>query len=182
MDEKKTKGISKFLSFVLRHSPETIALTLDENGWADVDELLQKSSRDGKVLTAEMLIHVVASNDKKRFAFNEDKTKIRASQGHSIEVALNLDAVEPPAYLYHGTVAKYLDSIKTEGLKKMDRQHVHLSRDKETAVKVGSRRGVAQILIVSTGDMYREGFQFYLSENNVWLTDSVPAKYITFES
>lgn len=180
MDEKITKGISKFLSFVLRHSPETIGLSLDENGWANVDELLQKSSRDGKILTIEMLTHVVESNDKKRFAFNNDKTKIRASQGHSIEIELNLMAVAPPEQLYHGTVAKYLEGIKKEGLLKMSRQHVHLSKDKETAVKVGSRRGLAQILTVNAGEMHRAGFQFFLSDNGVWLTDSVPENYIAF--
>ncbi|KIA93394.1 RNA 2'-phosphotransferase [Pedobacter kyungheensis] len=180
MDEKITKGISKFLSFVLRHSPETIGLSLDENGWANVDELLQKSSRDGKILTIEMLTHVVESNDKKRFAFNNDKTKIRASQGHSIEIELNLMAVTPPEQLYHGTVAKYLEGIKKEGLLKMSRQHVHLSKDKETAVKVGSRRGLAQILTVNAGEMHRAGFQFFLSDNGVWLTDSVPENYIAF--
>lgn len=180
MDEKITKGISKFLSFVLRHSPETIGISLDENGWANVDELLQKSSRDGKILTIEMLTHVVESNDKKRFAFNNDKTKIRASQGHSIEIELNLTAVTPPEQLYHGTVAKYLEGIKKEGLLKMSRQHVHLSKDKETAVKVGSRRGLAQILTVNAGEMHRAGFQFFLSDNGVWLTDSVPENYIAF--
>lgn len=180
MNEKITKGISKFLSFVLRHSPETIGLSLDENGWANVDELLQKSSRDGKVLTIEMLTHVVESNDKKRFAFNNDKSKIRASQGHSIEIELNLKAVTPPEQLYHGTVAKYLEGIKKEGLLKMSRQHVHLSKDKETAVKVGSRRGLAQILTVNAGEMHRAGFQFFLSDNGVWLTDSVPENYIAF--
>ena len=180
MDEKITKGISKFLSFVLRHSPEIIGLSLDENGWANVDELLQKSSRDGKILTIEMLTHVVESNDKKRFAFNNDKTKIRASQGHSIEIELNLTAVTPPEQLYHGTVAKYLEDIKKQGLQKMSRQHVHLSKDKETAVKVGSRRGLAQILTVNAGEMHRAGFQFFLSDNGVWLTDSVPENYIAF--
>lgn len=180
MDEKITKGISKFLSFVLRHSSETIGISLDENGWANVDELLQKSSRDGKILTIEMLTHVVESNDKKRFAFNNDKTKIRASQGHSIEIELNLMAVTPPEQLYHGTVAKYLAGIKKEGLLKMSRQHVHLSKDKETAVKVGSRRGLAQILTVYAGEMHRAGFQFFLSDNGVWLTDSVPENYIAF--
>lgn len=180
MDEKITKGISKFLSFVLRHSPETIGLSLDENGWANVDELLQKSSRDGKILTIEMLTHVVESNDKKRFAFNSDKTKIRASQGHSIEIELNLMAVTPPEQLYHGTVAKYLEDIKKQGLQKMNRQHVHLSKDKETAVKVGSRRGLAQILTVNAGEMHRAGFRFFLSDNGVWLTDSVPENYIAF--
>jgi len=180
MNEKITKGISKFLSFVLRHSPEIIGLSLDENGWANVDELLQKSSRDGKILTIEMLTHVVESNDKKRFSFNNDKTKIRASQGHSIEIELNLTAVSPPEHLYHGTVAKYLEDIKKQGLQKMSRQHVHLSKDKETAVKVGSRRGLAQILTVSAGEMHRAGFQFFLSDNGVWLTDSVPENYIAF--
>jgi len=184
MDEKITKGISKFLSFVLRHSPQTIQLTLDEKGWADVDELLLKCSQNnregGKILTVEMLSHVVESNDKKRFAFNNDKTKIRASQGHSIEIELNLEAKTPPEYLYHGTVAKYLEDIKKQGLQKMSRQHVHLSNDKETAIKVGSRRGIAQILTVSAGEMHRAGFQFFLSDNGVWLTDSVPGNYIAF--
>jgi putative RNA 2'-phosphotransferase len=182
MNEKAAKGISKFLSFVLRHSPETIGLQLDENGWADVEELIVKSSKDGNSLTAELLDYVVANNDKKRFVFNEDKTKIRASQGHSISVELNLTATEPPEFLYHGTVEKFLENIKKEGLQKMSRQHVHLSKDKETAIKVGGRRGVPQILTIKSAEMFKDGFKFYLSENNVWLTDEVPAKYIEFKS
>jgi len=180
MNEKETKSISKFLSLVLRHSPETINLKLDENGWADVEELISKCSQKGNKLDFELLDYVVESNDKKRFAFNENKTKIRASQGHSISVELNLAETEPLEYLYHGTVAKFMESIQKEGLKKMSRQHVHLSKDKETAIKVGSRRGTPQILTVRSGAMHRDGFKFYLSDNNVWLTDEVPAKYIDF--
>lgn len=183
MNEKIAKSVSKFLSLVLRHSPETIGLKLDENGWADVEELIEKCNKKGSQnqMTAELLDYVVENNDKKRFAFNEDKTKIRASQGHSISVELNLNEAEPSEFLYHGTVGKFLDSIKNEGLQKMSRQHVHLSKDLETAIKVGSRRGAAQILTVRSGAMHRDGFKFYLSENNVWLTDEVPPKYIEFK-
>ena len=183
MNEKTAKSLSKFLSLVLRHSPETISLKLDENGWADVEELIEKCSKNGNSLnplTAELLNYVVENNDKKRFTFNEYKTKIRASQGHSISVELNLAETEPLEYLYHGTVGKFLDSIKKEGLQKMSRQQVHLSKDRETAANVGSRRGVPQILTVRSGEMFKDGFKFYLSENNVWLTDEVPAKYIEF--
>lgn len=181
MNEKTAKTVSKFLSLVLRHSPEKIGLKLDENGWADVDELILKCSKKGHKLDAVLLDYVVENNDKKRFAYNEDKTKIRASQGHSISVELNLNEAEPSEFLYHGTVAKFLENIKKEGLQKMNRQHVHLSQDRETAIKVGGRRGVPQILTVRSGEMRRDGFKFYLSENNVWLTDEVPAKYIEFK-
>lgn len=180
MNEKTAKSVSKFLSLVLRHSPETIGLRLDENGWADVGELIEKCSKNGNSLNMELLEYVVENNDKKRFAFNEDKAKIRASQGHSISVELNLSEAEPSEFLFHGTVDKSLESIQKEGLQKMSRQHVHLSKDRETATKVGSRRGVPQILTVRSGEMFKDGFKFYLSENNVWLTDQVPAKYIEF--
>lgn len=182
MNENIAKTVSKFLSLVLRHSPEKIGLKLDENGWADVEELILKCSQKGNKLDAVLLDYVVENNDKKRFAFNEDKTKIRASQGHSISVELNLNETEPSEYLYHGTVGKFMENIQKEGLKKMSRQHVHLSKDRETAIKVGSRRGVPKILTVRSGAMHRDGFKFYLSENNVWLTDEVPAKYIEFKS
>lgn len=180
MDEKIIKGTSKFLSFVLRHSPETIDLKLDENGWANVDELIPQSNKHKVPLDFDLLQVVVATNDKKRFIFNEDKTKIRASQGHSINVELNLNEVVPEGFLYHGTVAASIDSIKETGLQKMSRQHVHLSKDKETAIKVGGRRGKPVILTVDAERMQLEGFKFYLSENDVWLTDEVPARYIEF--
>jgi putative RNA 2'-phosphotransferase len=179
MNEKQIKTISKFLSLILRHSPQTIGLQLDEQGWAEVNELLAKASIHHQI-SRELLDEVVSTNDKQRFTFNDDGTKIRASQGHSISVDLSLEKMEPPEYLYHGTVSKSIDAIKAEGLKKMDRQHVHLSRDKETAIKVGSRRGIPVILTISSGQMHLAGFAFYLSENQVWLTNHVPERFIKF--
>lgn len=181
MNDKKQKNTSKFLSLILRHSPQTIGLQLDENGWAHVDELILKSAKHHQHFTKQELEEIVAQNDKQRFAFNEGHTKIRANQGHSIEVELNLAEKQPPEYLYHGTVAKFLDSIKKEGLQKMSRQHVHLSEDENIAHKVGSRRGKPIILNIRSGDMHRDEFTFFLSENGVWLTDSVPIKYIEFK-
>jgi putative RNA 2'-phosphotransferase len=180
METNQRNGISKFLSLILRHAPETIGLVLDEHGWADVDELLVKAAKKGKTFSREELEEVVVTNDKQRFAFNEDKSRIRASQGHSIDVELQLEAKEPPETLYHGTVPKFLDSIRRQGLKKMSRQYVHLSADRLTAEKVGSRRGEAVILAVRSKEMSADGFGFFLSENGVWLTDHVPMKYIVF--
>lgn len=180
MTDNQKKHISKFLSLILRHQPEIIQLQLDDNGWADVDELISKSAKHGNAFSFEQLEEVVFTNDKQRFAFNEDASKIRANQGHSIHVELDLPVQEPPEFLYHGTVAKYLDAIRKEGLKKMNRQHLHLSRDKQTAEKVGSRRGIPVILNICSGQMHRDGHSFYLSANGVWLTDHVPAQYINF--
>lgn len=180
MNEQQKKSVSKFLSLILRHQPEVIGITLDENGWTDVDELIAKMNSNGHRISFDELEEVVETNDKQRFAFSEDYNKIRASQGHSVDISLGLDPQEPPEYLYHGTVAKFLDSIRKEGLQRMSRQHLHLSRDRETAVKVGSRRGIPVILNINTGAMHKDGFLFYLSDNGVWLTDHVPAKYINF--
>ena len=178
-----TKKISKFLSFVLRHHPEKFGLTLDVNGWADVDELLEKIYQpDRPSIDRALLEHIVETNDKKRFAFNEDGTKIRASQGHSLKsVDLKLEAQEPPQVLYHGTVHKFMEAIRADGLQKMNRQHVHLSADRKTATNVGSRRGVPVILSIRAMDMHTDGHAFYLSDNGVWLTDSVPQNYIDFK-
>jgi putative RNA 2'-phosphotransferase len=178
MNEQHKKSIGKFLSLILRHSPETIGLQLDENGWADVDELLSKSAQHRRAFSKQDLMEIVATNDKQRYAFNETQTKIRANQGHSIQVELQLQPAEPPECLYHGTVAKFMGAIRKEGLLKMSRQHVHLSADITTAEKVGSRRGVPVILRIRSGQMYRDGIVFYLSDNGVWLTDHVDAKYI----
>ncbi len=175
------KHNSKFLSLILRHRPETIGIELDENGWADVKELIEKMNAKDAGLDLVILKEMVATNDKKRFAFNEDLTKIRASQGHSVAVELALQATEPPPFLYHGTVGKFIDSIKETGLNKMERQYVHLSADISTAEKVGGRRGKPQILTVLSGEMFKEQFLFYLSENGVWLTDHVPPKFILFK-
>ena len=181
MNEKQLKSTSKFLSLILRHSPEKIGLQLDENGWADVAALLSKAAQHHHQISMELLKEVVATNDKKRVVFNEDGTKIRANQGHSISVELQLQAEVPPEMLYHGTVSKFIAQIKVQGLQKMSRQHVHLSRDKETATIVGSRRGSAIILSVDAASMQGNGFKFYLSQNGVWLTDHVPPQYINFQ-
>jgi putative RNA 2'-phosphotransferase len=180
MKEQDIKSISKFLSLVLRHAPETIQLELDKNGWANVDELIQKWNQYGKKIDFELLEEVVETNDKKRFAFNDNLTQIRANQGHSVEVDLNLIESTPADFLYHGTVEKFMNAIKKEGLQKMSRQHVHLSNDLETAIKVASRRGKPIILKVNAPKMIENGFKFYLSENKVWLTNYVPIEYIEF--
>ncbi|UOU99372.1 RNA 2'-phosphotransferase [Chryseobacterium daecheongense] len=179
MNETEKKKISKFLSLILRHQPETIHLELDENGWADIEELREKSARNKINFTLEELDEVVETNNKQRFAFNEDKTKIRANQGHSIDVDLALTPQQPPEYLYHGTAEINIPSILEKGIEKRSRQHVHLSSDKETATKVGMRHGKPVILTIRTGLMFQEGIEFYLSENGVWLTDFVDAKYIS---
>jgi len=175
MEEKQKKHISKFLSLVLRHKPEEIGLQLDESGWADVEELIAKSDIR---FTKEDLFEIVATSDKQRFALNEDRTKIRANQGHSIEVDLGLPPAVPPDLLYHGTAADTVDVIRKDGIQRMSRQYVHLSTVKDTAVQVGGRHGKPVILTVRAGEMHADGLQFYLSENKVWLTDYVPAKYI----
>lgn len=179
MTEQHKKKTSKFLSYVLRHHPELINLNLDENGWANVDELITKSTNDSQGFTFEELDEIVETNDKKRFIFNEDKTRIRANQGHSIDINLALIPQQPPEFLYHGTAQSNIDSILEKGIEKRNRQHVHLSQDIETATKVGMRHGKPIILTINTEKMFDDGIEFYLSENNVWLTDFVDIKYIS---
>ena len=182
MNKKEITSKSKFLSLLLRHKPETISLTLDDNGWANVEDLLVKwTCREADGLTMATLEEIVKSNDKKRFEFNEDKTKIRACQGHSIGVDVQLKKVEPPEYLYHGTASRFLDSIKENGLLKQTRNHVHLSPDHFTAIGVGKRHGEPIVLGIRAGEMSKEGFDFFLSNNGVWLTDNVPVKFIDFD-
>jgi len=176
---KQLKHISKFMSLVLRHKPEEIGLQLDENGWVNVEELIEKINAKGIKVNKETIDEVVATNDKKRFAFNDDKTMIRASQGHSIEVELDLPATVPPDILYHGTATHFLESILKDGLQKQNRQHVHLSATMETAKSVGSRHGKPVILIINAKSMQHAGFKFYLSVNGVWLTNVVPIQYIS---
>jgi putative RNA 2'-phosphotransferase len=167
------KSISKFLALVLRHNPQAGNLTLDAEGWADVDAVMKAIQNRFGGFTRDQLRELVDTNDKKRYAFNEDGTKIRASQGHSIEVDLKLDATKPPPFLYHGTKTAFLDAIMREGLTPQSRQHVHLSKDTATAKIVANRRsGKSVILRVNTTRM--EG-DFFVSDNGVWLTDHVPA-------
>ncbi|MEM9678900.1 MAG: RNA 2'-phosphotransferase [Bacteroidota bacterium] len=182
MNDKEKKRISKFMSLVLRHQPEYINLELDNNGWANVEALIAKSRSKNLVFDKDDLIEVVETNDKQRFSFNEDRTKIRANQGHSVKtIDLELKAMTPPKFLYHGTVDKFMASIRKNGLQKMSRQHVHLSKDRETAIKVGSRRGQPIILSVRAKAMEDSDYTFYRSENGVWLTDHVPAEFIDFK-
>jgi putative RNA 2'-phosphotransferase len=175
---KRLITISKFLSKYLRHEPEALGLTLEPGGWVLVDDLLVGADRQGFPITKEELAQVIADNDKQRFALDDTETKIRANQGHSTEVDLQLKETEPPPELFHGTVSKFLDAIMADGLKKMDRHDVHLSKDVQTATKVGQRRGKPIILAIDSAKMSAEGYRFRLSENGVWLTDQVPAKYI----
>ena len=172
---------SKFISLILRHKPETIGITLDEHGWANVDELIEGISKTHEI-NREILEEIVRTDNKQRYSFNEDKTLIRANQGHSIPVDVELEEVEPPKYLYHGTGEKFRDSIDAEGLKPKSRLYVHLSEDIETATKVGSRHGKPVVYRVFAGWMHKNGFRFYKSVNGVWLTKDVPTKYIKRET
>ncbi len=171
---------SKFLSLVLRHYPQRIGLALDRGGWANVAELLAKANAANVPLTLDLLQQVVAENDKQRFAFSPDGTRIRASQGHSIPVDLGLMPLTPPDILYHGTATKYVASIRQQGLRPRQRQYVHLSGDVETAVMVGQRHGMPIVLTIQAGQMHRDGHIFYQSANGVWLTDCVPPDFIQF--
>lgn len=178
MDEKRKTKISKFLSLVLRHKPEEIGLTLAENGWIEVADLLKACTDYGKPLTIKELREIVGTNDKKRFAFNETGEKIRASQGHSVEVEIEFEKRNPPEILYHGTATRNLGAILADGLKKMKRHYVHLSADTETAQKVGVRYGKPVILRVDTAAMLAENYEFFVSANNVWLVEEVPPKFL----
>lgn len=167
----------KYLALILRHKPQTIGITLDEHGWADVDELIVGIAKD-RPFDMEMLEQIVATDDKQRYSFNADKTKIRANQGHSIPVDVELQQMTPPEILWHGTGEKFVPAIDEQGLIKKSRLYVHLSKDYETAVKVGVRHGRPVIYEVMTGQMSRDGYIFYQSVNGVWLTDHVPLQYL----
>ncbi len=170
--------ISKTLSYVLRHNPASIGIHLDENGWAFADDLLSKVKVSGRAINFAILKYVVDTNNKKRFSFNEDFTKIRASQGHSIKIELSYPETNPPPVLYHGTAEKSLAGILEAGLQKMNRHHVHLSADVETALNVGKRHGKPVVLRIEANDMRNAGFPFYVSDNGVWLTNAVPVRFI----
>ncbi|PKW08777.1 putative RNA 2'-phosphotransferase [Streptomyces sp. 1222.5] len=176
MDERRTVKVSKYLSKHLRHQPERIGLALDPGGWVGIDTLITAAAAHGFRFTREELDHVVATNDKRRFVI--EGGRIRASQGHSVEVDLGLPPATPPPYLYHGTVARNLDAIRAEGLRPMNRHDAHLSADRETATRVGARRGRPVVLTVDAGAMHRDGHVFHVSANGVWLTKAVPPGYL----
>lgn len=168
----------KFIALILRHKPEVIGIRLDSHGWADTQELIRGIART-RHFDVAALERIVRNDDKGRYEFNEDKSKIRARQGHSVNVDAELEEKIPPAMLYHGTGEKSVSSILREGLKRGNRLYVHLSKDKDTAIKVGSRHGKPAVFTVDTGRMSRDGYRFYLSRNGVWLTEAVPVKYLT---
>lgn len=174
MDKNK---ISKFIALILRHKPEEIGISLDEHGWANVDELVVGIAKT-QPFTLEDLNEIVATDEKQRYSFSEDKSLIRANQGHSIPVDVELEEKTPPEYLFHGTGEKYMASIHSQGLIPKSRLYVHLSSDYETAIKVGGRHGKPYVYRVASRDMERDGYKFYQSINGVWLTKEVPVKYI----
>jgi putative RNA 2'-phosphotransferase len=181
MTPKEEFKISKTLSYVLRHRPDELGLILDENGYVGVDELISQFNAYNQLqLTLEKLQQVVANNDKQRFAFSEDGSQIRASQGHSVKIDLGYQAQVPLALLYHGTAAANLPSIRKTGLAKRNRHHVHLSPDVATAKNVGSRHGAPVVLPIKALEMHQDGLLFYQSDNGVWLTDEIPVQYIIF--
>ena len=178
MDDSRRVRTSKFLSRVLRHAPEDLGLTLEPGGWVPLADLLAGAARAGVRITPEDIAEVVRTSDKQRFAFDESGTRIRANQGHSVEVDLQLSAAEPPPELYHGTAERNREAILRDGLGKMSRHHVHLSRDTETAAKVGARHGKPLVLVIDAAKMRAAGHLFFVSANGVWLVEHVPPQYL----
>lgn len=169
--------VSKYISLILRHKPETIGISLDEHGWANVKDLIEGVNKTHK-LDMKTLEEIVETDDKQRYSFNEDKTKIRANQGHSVNVDVELEEVEPPEFLWHGTGEKYVESIRETGLVPKSRLYVHLSDSYGTAILVGKRHGKPMVFCVKSGQMYTDGYKFYRSKNGVWLTKFVPEEYL----
>lgn len=179
MERKSKDKLSVFLSLVLRHKPEAAGIVLDKNGWANVEELIEGVKKTGRNINKTLLQEIVRTDQKGRYTFNEDKTMIRANQGHSVLVDVELKEQIPPDILYHGTATRFLKNIQKEGLKPMSRLYVHLSKEKETALKVGERHGKPVVLKIDAKAMYENGEKFYLSANGVWLTKSVAVCYLS---
>lgn len=181
MNDSNTK-LSKFLSYVLRHRPQAIGLQLGDGGWVAIEALIAAAARHGKAMTFDRLLEVVATDSKRRYAFNADRTMIRAVQGHSVEVDLGYAPASPPAVLFHGTVERFVAAILREGIRRGRRHHVHLSADRETAGNVGARRGQPVILTIDAAAMHGEGHAFYRADNGVWLVDHVPPRFLALDS
>ena len=179
MEPHQLKPISKSLSYVLRHRPDSVGLELETGGWTTVKALLDAFKKAGKNLSVEILKEVVTQNDKQRFEFSDDGLRIRARQGHSVEVELGYEPAIPPSVLYHGTATRNLDSILAQGLLKGRRHHVHLSTNKETMIQVAMRHGKPVLLVVQSAQMHAAGHEFFVTGNNVWLTDHVPSQFIS---
>ena len=170
--------LGRFISLILRHHPEQIGITLDSEGWADTQALLDGINASGRRIDMETLERIVRENNKQRYSFNGDKSKIRANQGHSIPVEVGMQVMTPPDRLYHGTATRFLDSIKRDGIKKMSRLYVHLTKDVETAVSIGKRHGKPVVLVIDTKAMHKDGYTFRLSDNGVWQSEDIPWRYV----
>jgi len=181
MSDDKLIRLSKFLSLVLRHKPEHIGLTLDDKGWADVEELTRKALDSGVIIDRPTLRQIVEQAEKKRFSFSEDGKRIRANYGHSIPVSLGEESDEPPEFLFHGTAKRFLSSIEAEGLGPGTRQYVHLVEDETTASEVGRRHGEPVVLVIKAHEMYEKGYEFFKTESAIWLTKEVPVEYINIK-
>ncbi len=177
-DYMNLTNLSRYMSLILRHKPEVIEITLDEHGWASVNDLICGIEKNNPGFNMDILEQIVRTDSKQRYSFNDDKSLIRANQGHSVNVDVELKEKEPPEYLYHGTGEKYVKSINQDGLIPKSRLYVHLSKDIKTAENVGRRHGKEIVYRIDSGQMYRDGYKFYLSENGVWLTKEVPVKYL----
>ena len=180
MDARALTRLSKFLSFVLRHDPGAVGIELDRNGWVDIDLLVDRCRARGNPLSRDLIEAIVATSPKRRFALSEDGLRVRASQGHSVDVDLGYAPARPPELLFHGTIASRLPAIRASGLERMGRHHVHLSPDVATARVVGARRGRPVVLRVAAGRMHGDAHVFYLSANGVWLAERVPPEYLEF--
>lgn len=172
------ENISRYMSLILRHKPDVIGISLDEHGWANVNEFINGIAKNNAGFNMESLEEIVRTDSKQRYSFNDDKTLIRANQGHSIPVDVELKEKEPPEYLYHGTGEKYVESINRQGLIPKSRLYVHLSKNVKTAESVGERHGRPIVYLVHSCKMYKDGYKFYLSANGVWLTKKVPVEYL----
>lgn len=179
--KQSDESLGRFLSLVLRHQPQAAYITLDRHGWADIEKLLAGCVRAGKSMDRETLVRIVRENSKQRYSLSPDGKKIRANQGHSIPVELELREAEPPSRLYHGTATRFLESIRREGITRQSRQQVHLSATVETAAIVGARHGSPVVLPIDAAAMGRDGHAFWLSENGVWLCQEVPWRYVLEE-
>ncbi|MEM1278619.1 MAG: RNA 2'-phosphotransferase [Cyanobacteria bacterium P01_H01_bin.152] len=180
--DKHSAKLSKFLSLILRHKPQVIGLQLDVNGWANVEELIDLVNQHGIAISYDLLDAMVKKNDKQRFTFNADCTKVRANQGHSLAVDLELVAKPPPSILFHGTATRFLSSIREKGLLPGSRQHVHLAAEEVDAIRVGQRHGHPVVLVIQAEAMCQAGHQFYRAKNGVWLAELVLPQYIQIPS
>lgn len=179
MKKDNHNDISKFLSYILRHQPESIGLSLDKEGWAVISELILCSAKHGYTLDSKLIRDIVANSDKKRFTLSDDGLRIRAAQGHSTsQVQIKYQEKIPPAFLYHGTATRFIAAIREQGLLAMSRQYVHLSSDESTAIQVGERHGKPVVLKINAQDMYEQGFTFFQADNGVWLIEHIPYRFI----